>query len=36
MYTFKYIIVLEIKGKHNFHLFFYIYTYCKNTYQQDS
>jgi len=31
----KYIIVLDIKGNHNFKLFT-IYTYCRNTYQQES
>ena len=34
MLTWKYIGVLDIKGKHNFKLL--LYKYCRNTYQQGS
>jgi len=34
MLTWKYIIVLNIIGKHNFKLL--LFTYCRNTYQQGS
>jgi len=35
MLTWKYFIIIDIKGKHNVKLFT-IYTYCRNGYQQGS